>query len=234
MRRQRKRKANWKSSWQKGCHTNWQLRQAGQNTKSLSGKWRSNEIDKAAGGNPNKQSDSWEVKVTGRASRQAGEWGDRWAQSQQQNTPKMHQSDRHTDKHTSVDAGSKVSRRVLPGRRTPPLMLWRRGEVSRYRVLLIHHWGGVLTPTSMQPNHCSRFWAPWRSSARRLQRLLRQPDFTDVSVWSLDIQIYVWFCFRALRKENLLIKCRHWYRNILDTSSQKMLHFLFVCSCSFF
>ncbi len=52
--------------------------------------------------------DRWEVKVTGRVSRQSGSDADRPASEetdahrQQQNTPKMHHSRRHTHKHSVV------------------------------------------------------------------------------------------------------------------------------------
>lgn len=88
-----------------------------------------------------KQLDSCEFKVTGRPESEETD--------EHKGNNKTHQrcisQSRHTDKHTNVDVGGKVGRPVHPE------MLWRRGEVSRYRVLLIHCCGGVLTLTSMQP-----------------------------------------------------------------------------------
>lgn len=185
-------------------------RQAGQNTTSLSGKWKGNEMDKEAGGSPNKESDSWEVKVTGRAqagsqaAMQADQRGDRWAQSQQQNKPKVHQSSRQTHKCCCVK---------------PSGLSCTPGEVVSTSDVVPSRWGVSLQGASDPPLRWSvsinfnaakisaaGSWAPWRSSARRLQRLLRQPDSSDVSVWSLDIQIYVWFCFRAPERK----KKTHW------------------------
>lgn len=115
-------------------------------------RWTKKQVEsKPAIGQLGSQSDRQGELAVKKPCRQTGEWGDRWAQRQQQNTPKMHQSSRHIDKHTSVDVGNKAGRPVLPGRRAPPLMLWHSGVVSHYGVPLIHRWGGALTLTSMQP-----------------------------------------------------------------------------------
>lgn len=98
----------------------------------------------------------WTKKHGSKGDKTAGKsrWRAEYARKPKSEETAKHIEDasvKQTHKCTGVDVGSKAGRPVYPGRQAPPLMLWSRGEVSRYRVLLIHRWGGVLTLTSMQP-----------------------------------------------------------------------------------
>lgn len=134
------------SKVQRDCHTNWQVRQkqAGKNITSLSGKCRSNEMDKQAEGSTTNWTagkSKWQVVWDQQVRRQMS------TKATTKNTGGISQAD--TVKLTGVDVGNKAGCPVHPGRYAIPLLLWHWGDVSRSRVLLIHCWGGVLTLTSV-------------------------------------------------------------------------------------
>lgn len=145
-------------------------------------------MDNEAGGRT--QSDSWQVKVTGRASgrrcRKTYKKRRQTGAKAATKTPRRRISQSREQQSNTRPLMWEARQSVLythPGRRAPPLMLWRGGVVSRCRELLIRRGGGVLMLTSMQPkkkrkNAAASSGLPGAALPGGFKG--RQPDFSDM------------------------------------------------------
>lgn len=169
-------------------------------------------MDKKAFGRP-----SWKVKVTGRE-----------RERRKSSVDAGRQTSAHRRSISQTESSSNIHMCCCEKQSKPsfppveaglPLKLWRWGEVSRYRELLIRRGGGVLTLTSMQPARSSL--AQLCQEASKAAPAARFQWYVCLIAWYS--KIYLIF----LRNDQVIRYC-HRYQNILDRTSQKIPHLLFV------